>query len=115
MHTHIQTVLLTYRHYGIEEILHIFLQLLPVYPFIFCKKRFESGNRCEISFLDVTVDKTLGLDDDGIDEIILFSFCYRLVKLLDLRQHFRRIVRSCTLPAKYLQVKIGKTSHIEIK
>ena len=115
MYTHIDAILLTYWHYGSKEISHILAKLVSCDALILLQQSLEYRYRIEVSLLDVSVDKSLGLDDDGINEIVLFSLCNDFIKFLDLSENLRLIISLSTLASKNLDIKICKTCIIKVK
>ena len=67
MYTHVDIIFFTYRHDCGQEIVHVLTQSFPVDIFVQSKQSFEDSDRIFVPFLDVTVDKALSLNNDGID------------------------------------------------
>ena len=79
MYAHIDAILLADRHYGSKEISHILAKLVSCNALILLQQSLEYRYRIEVSLLYISVHKSLSLDYDRIDQVILFSFRDSLV------------------------------------
>ena len=66
------------------------------------------------TFFNISINKALRLNNDGIDQFILFGFSNHLIKRFHLLNFFRGIITLCPFAIQNLQVKICKTNTVII-
>ena len=76
---------------------------------------FEKDDRFFVSFFDVPIDKSLCLNDNGINQIILLFFGDHLIQFGNFMKFFFRIILFSPFPFQYLHVEIGETDTVIIQ
>jgi len=115
MHAHIDTIFLAYRHDSGKEIPHVFTKLVAGNALILLKQPLEYRHRVQVTFLDVSIDESLCLHDDGIYKICLLRFCDHLVQRLHLLKNLSGIISLRPFSFKNPDIEVSKSRIIEEK
>ena len=115
VNAHIDAECFAHGHDGREEIPHILTQSGAVDTLVKRQQATEQFYRIFIALLDVAVDKTLCLDDDGVDKFVFFSLGNGLVECVYLCQCFVGIIILGLRPFENVYVEIGKAHLVEVK
>ena len=84
MYAHIHATLLAGRHDSLEEVFHVFAQLLLVYSFIQIEELAELLDRSLVVLAKVAADEALRLDDDILYQLMVFLGRHRFSQLIAL-------------------------------
>ena len=75
VNTHVDIVLITDWHDGLQPVLHVLLQLLLVDAIIELQEVAELLYRSRVTLAEVTGNKPLGLDDDVLYQGMILLWC----------------------------------------
>ena len=126
VYTHVHVVLLTGRHDGLQEVFHVGTQLRLVNAFVQVQEITELLDGSLVVLAEVSAHESLGLDDDGLNQLVLTLGGHGLGQSISLGQNVAALTYSCrelelcplltcALALKYIDVKVGKFSVIEIE
>ena len=126
MYAHIHVAFFACRHDGLEEVFHVFAQLLLVDAFVEVEEFAEFLNGCFVVLAEVTTDKALRLDHDILHELMILLGCHRLGQFVAFSQYvasladaFRELECSpflaCTLTLQDIDVEVGKLGIVEVE
>ena len=126
VNAHIHVVLLTGRHDSLQEIFHVGTQLCLVNSFVQVQEITELLDGSLIVLAEVSAYESLGLDDDGLNQLVLTLRGHGLGQFIGLGQNTAALapalrelelspLLTCALALKDIDVKVCELGVVEIE